>query len=175
MEPDLIRLIEPTVDLQAEYLAMIDDYRAAGERPYQRFRQMVIDNFPEYVRRLERASQGIGLPAGRVPQTTFWLLRARTIIGNSSLRHYLNPGLEREGGHIGYDVRPSERRKGYGTLLLELTLDKARERGLRRVLVTCDTDNIGSARIIQKNGGKFENEVISAESGKLVSRYWINC
>lgn len=174
MTSEIVGLTKPVVNLQTEFLSMIDDYRAAGERPYQRVRQLVIDRFSEYVRQLDEASRGVGQEAGLVPQTTFWLVRDHTVIGVSRLRHHLTPDLEREGGHIGYDIRPSERRKGYGTRLLALTLEKARELGLRRVLVTCDTDNIGSARIIQKNGGRLEDETVSADSGKPVSRYWID-
>jgi predicted acetyltransferase len=81
----------------------------------------------------------------------------------------------KEGGHIGYTVRPSDRRKGYGSTLCRLMLEEAWSRlGLRRVLITCDTDNVGSARIIQKNGGVFESEVRSDHSGKRVSRYWVD-
>jgi predicted acetyltransferase len=83
------------------------------------------------------------------------------------------PALEHHGGHVGYAIRPSERLKGYGTRLLALTLDKAREMGLGRVLVTCDTDNFASVRVIEKNGGVLENQVISNRSGKMISRYWI--
>ncbi len=84
------------------------------------------------------------------------------------------PHLEREGGHIGYDVPPSERMKGYGTILLKHVLLKAKEMGIKKVLITCDADNIGSAKIIENNGGIYENESISTESGKPVSRYWIS-
>lgn len=170
-----MRLIAPTTELQSEFLAMVDDYRAAGEERYQHLRPRVVRDFAGYIRQLEDALRGVGLEPGMVSQTTFWLVRGRTIVGTSRLRHYLTPELEREGGHIGYDVRPAERRKGHGTLLLALTLEQARKLGLRRVLVTCDSDNVGSARIIQKNGGALENEEISAESGKPISRYWIDC
>jgi predicted acetyltransferase len=85
----------------------------------------------------------------------------------------LNPDLEIEGGHIGYAIRPSLRKMGYGTLILTLTLEKARALGLRGVLVTCDTENLGSARIIEKNGGVLESVAISPDSNKKISRYWI--
>ena len=104
----------------------------------------------------------------------YWLLREdQTILGNSSLRHWLVPVLEDVGGHIGYTIHPQERRKGYGTLILRLSLEKARERGMQRVLFTCDTDNIGSARIIVKNGGVLASQGWSVRTGKQVSRYWI--
>ena len=106
--------------------------------------------------------------------TLFWLVRGGTaIVGTSQLRHTLTPDLEHEGGHIGYNIRPSQRRKGYGTRLLGLLLGKARGLGLQRVLLTCDTDNVASARIIEKNGGRLDSDGISGKSGKPISRYWI--
>ena len=70
-------------------------------------------------------------------------------------------------------IRPSQRRRGYGTRILALTLDKARLLGLERVLVTCDDDNLGSARIIEKNGGLLASKGLSTSSGVLIRRYWI--
>jgi predicted acetyltransferase len=100
-------------------------------------------------------------------------VKDRRILGRISVRHRLNANLEIEGGHIGYDVRPSERRKGYGTLMLKLALEEARKIGLKRVMITCDTDNIASAKIIEKNGGIFERHDISPMSGKQLNQYWI--
>jgi predicted acetyltransferase len=116
---------------------------------------------------------GENLPADRVPSNTYFLMRGEKIIGRSDVRHKLNPALEIKGGHIGYDIRPGERRKGFGTLILRLTLEKAREIGLERVLITCDTDNIASAKIIEKNGGKLAKQLIYEKTGTLISQYWI--
>ena len=95
------------------------------------------------------------------------------MLGRSTLRHWLNPALENEGGHIGYDIRHSERRKGYGLLILKLTLLKAKDLGLSRVLLTCDADNIGSAQIIENNSGVLSGRVVSEKNGKLILQYWI--
>ena len=171
MTEENIELMQPTPALKAALQAMAEEYREYGENRHQG----LLDDFEGSIRKLEESSRGRNLPAGYVPATTFFLVRSgQTILGRSSLRHRLTPALEHEGGHIGYDVRPSQRRKGYGTLILALTLEKAREMGLTRVLVTCDTDNVASRRIIQKNGGKFQDEVISERSGKPVCRYWID-
>ncbi|MCD4817877.1 MAG: GNAT family N-acetyltransferase [Candidatus Cloacimonetes bacterium] len=79
--------------------------------------------------------------------------------------------LRIEGGHIGYGIRPSARNQGYGTKILELALKKVSEIGIKKVLVTCDKQNIHSARIILKNGGKFDSEI--EYNNKIVQRYWI--
>jgi len=120
-------------------------------------------------------ARGRNLPPGYVPSSTYWLVRdGRRVVARSSLRHRLNPHLEHEGGHIGYSVRPSEQRRGYGTAVCRLTLEKARTLGLERVLITCDEDNVASARIIETNGGRLENTVRARETGKLKRRYWID-
>lgn len=132
------------------------------------------DDFGAYVRKLNDASEGANLPEGWVPYDSYWLVRNGTrIIGECRLRHKLGPHLIAEGGHIGYMIRPSERKKGYGTLILSLVLEKARERGMDRVLVTCDDDNIGSSRIIEKNGGVPDEPSISPRTGRRTLRYWI--
>ena len=93
------------------------------------------------------------------------------IIGVIQLRHALTPYLMEVGGHIGYSVHPFEEGKGYATEMLRLCLDKAREIGLERVLVTCDKDNVGSSRVIEKNGGVLED--IRDTPDCLKRRYWI--
>ena len=169
---DGITLIQPSIAFESEFRSMAEEFRAAGEERSQH--DLIRNDFPAYIRRLDEAARGIGLKPGDVPCTTFWLVANNTqIIGESRLRHWL-PSLEHEAGNIGYAIRPSGRRKGYGTRILALTLEKVRDLGLNRVLLTCDTDNIGSARIIEKNDGKLASRGILNSSGKPISRYWIN-
>ena len=84
------------------------------------------------------------------------------------------PGFEKYGGHIGYSVAPSERRKGCASEMLRLTLPKCRELGLERVLITCDSDNEGSRRTILNNGGVYESTVYEENEGVFLERYWID-
>lgn len=164
-----VALVVPAAELRAEFLAMAEEYLAAGEDRYA----PALEDFSAYLRGLGDGLSGANLPAGRVPFSTFWLVAGRLLLGRSTLRHQLTPALEYEGGHVGYDIRPSQRRKGYGTLILKLTLVEAQRLGLRRVLLTCDTDNPGSARVIEKNGGVLQDTAISRVTGKQISRYWI--
>lgn len=167
-------LVAPDEAYRVAFAAMVEDYRRAGEDRHQ---TVALDalGFAAYVERLRDQARGVGLPPGWVPVTTYWMVTpdAAMILGVSKLRHWLTPPLEREGGHIGYMITPSQRRKGYGTRQLALCLEKACAMGLERALVTCDTDNVASARVIQKNGGVLESEGISDISGKPVSRYWV--
>ena len=155
---------------------MAYDYRESGDRRY--YKEIMADgfDFEGYVTRLHRNSLGICLDEGLVPFTTYWLMceGKDTIYGVSRLRHRLNKVSQKEGGHIGYDVPPSLRGAGNATELLRQTLQKARAIGLNRVLLTCDADNRASARVIEKNGGVLENQVISDYTRKIVNRYWIN-
>ena len=96
------------------------------------------------------------------------------ILGMVNLRHYLNDFLLRVGGHIGYSVRPDERKKGYGKLQLKLALEKMAELGVREVLITCDCYNEASARTIEACGGALENVTYSPEYGCDIKRYWIH-
>ena len=112
-------------------------------------------------------------PDGWVPATQFVCLRCDGyIVGMIDLRHRLNEYLSEIGGHIGYSVRPSERRKGYATRMLSMVLGEARRIGLKRVLVTCDADNAASSRTIKRNGGVFERTALDGDN--VICRYWID-
>ena len=130
--------------------------------------------FSVFVEKLQDQKQGKQLPKGWVPASTFYLIREDgKILGKSSFRHELNDFLKTIGGNIGYIIRPDQRQKGYGAAILKLTLEKARELGLERVVVTCDEDNIASAKIIERSGGVFEDPCRKDETAVLKRRYWI--
>ena len=169
-----ITLFAPALHLQDAFYRYCEAFQAANEPP-RALEELAYRDFQAYLQKLKDRSLGVGLPPGHYPATVYWLMRgADTILGDCSLRHWLTPALERIGGHIGYAVHPQERGKGYGTLMLRLTLEKAKERGLERVLVTCDSDNIASARVILNNGGVLASEEQITPAGKLISRYWID-
>ena len=139
------------------------------------------DQFPQFVRDLKALADG-----AHYPDRVLWLVHDGEYIGQTSIRPELGtPYLLTYGGHIGYSIRPSRRCRGHGKAILALTLEVAREIGLRRVLVTCDSDNIGSRKIIEHNGGQFESamampsQAFRAEGRKPVRRmeklrYWID-
>ena len=110
---------------------------------------------------------------GRVMADTYLAVRRsdRWLVGMVNIRHTLNDDLFRFGGHIGYSVRPGERRKGYAKELLRLALNKCKGLKLDHVLVTCDSENEASARTIRANGGVLENRV--PEGDGFTDRYWI--
>jgi predicted acetyltransferase len=97
----------------------------------------------------------------------------REIIGTCRIRLGLNERFSRIGGHIGYDVRPKYRRNGYGTQILKMSLEEIRKNGVEKILLTCDEDNEGSIKVIERNGGKLEDTIYDEKTNKGVRRYWI--
>lgn len=114
------------------------------------------------------------IPEGKVPSTCYFLVNGaeKRILGSLDIRHSLNEGLLIRGGHIGYGVRPSERRKGLGKKMLRLALEKAKKIGIERALVTCNKENAGSRSIIIGSGGILENEL--EYEGEHILRFWID-
>jgi len=106
-------------------------------------------------------------PEGYVPDTELWWAEGDEFLGRIGVRHRLTPALLEMGGHIGYDVRPSARRRGHATAMLKAALVVAHDLGIDPALVTCDVDNIGSRTVIERNGGVMEDE----RAGKL--RFWV--
>lgn len=127
-------------------------------------------NFEYYIEHLDTKEND---ESGWVPDTTLFCLdKDRNIfVGAVNIRHVLNDVLLRTGGHIGDGVRPSERRKGYATAMIALALEECKKLGIKKVLMTCDKNNIGSAKAIIRNGGVLENEI--EEEGHVEQRYWI--
>jgi predicted acetyltransferase len=131
------------------------------------------EGFAQWVARLHReADLAIPPAAGRVHATYWWITENGSYLGAITLRHALNDFLLQAGGHIGYSVRPSARRRGVATWALRSVLPKARALGLQRVLVTCNDTNLASARTIENAGGVLA-DVLDTELGRT-RRYWIN-
>lgn len=131
-------------------------------------------SWPDYVQRLSCDARGIDLPPEFVPHT-FLLADVRgVVVGRTSIRHELNEYLAVAGGHIGYGVLAAHRRRGYATETLRQSLVIARAVGVDPVLVTCDVDNVGSARVIEACGGVFESVVDDPRDGTPKRRYWIS-
>ncbi len=171
-KPQLVPATESLASMTDELIAFADDI---CEDQYHLLDPILLRHDPlAYLCMLDKWSQGIGLPDGWIPASQFWYIDQPTVIGFSSLRHYLTPSLEDFGGHISYVVRPEYRGKGHGTQLLGLTLNKAKDLNLDHVLLTTDVDNIASRKVIEHNGGEFKEEYMSAVTDTLKARYWIS-
>lgn len=121
----------------------------------------------KWIKKCLDSMNGINVPENRVPASTYFVVREEDnrIVGMVNIRHKLSEFLITHGyGHIGYSVRPTERRKGYATEILRLSLLECKERDIKEVHVGCYKDNVGSYKTIEKNGGKLYREFQDDES-----------
>lgn len=174
------RLVRPTMQVSASFIAAMAEFRAEGRggardhsmigneiREYGA-RWSTPDGFRAFVRWLRaQALAETPRPDGHVPSTTLWWVDGEEYLGRLAIRHWLTPALREIGGHIGYDVRPSARRRGHATAMLREALPIARELGIDRALITCEAGNIASRTVIERNGGVLEDE----RDG--IRRYWV--
>ncbi len=168
-----IYLSRPAISLKDEYLDFYQEWVDSGEDivPWVVSRDPA--DFEKMIGWLEDHENGVNLQEGWVPDSTFWLVAGdHRIVGAVNIRHKLTKFLMDRGGHIGYGIRPSERRKGYATQLLKLALVEAKQLGINQALVVCDKGNIASERTIIRNGGTSDVDFLE-EDGNVIKRYWI--
>ena len=175
---DRIVLISPTEEYSEEIMAYRQEFLDAGDSMDGCGNLRHCSTAKEWLETLRLYADPNTCPEGKVPSTSYIAVRPSDgrIVGVIDLRHHIDhPVLSLWGGHIGYSVRPSERRKGYATEMLRQQLINAKELGLTRVMVTCDRYNIASERTIIANGGVFEREVAVEDDSRheYVKRYWI--
>ena len=184
-----MQLVDPHPRLQRSFLEALDELTAAGEELYARLPSWPAEGafaglevtraslrdpgaFADYCAFLLAQRQDAApRPRAYVAATELWLAEGPDLeeyLGRISLRHELTEALHEWGGHIGYVVRPSARRRGHASAALAGMLEVCRARGIDPVLITCDVDNTGSRRVIEGAGGRYEDTRV----GKL--RYWVH-
>lgn len=166
-----LKLVLLTTEYKKQLNDMMDEWTATDERIIPS--ALTVNDYHDfdfYKNHLCRDKEINGL----VPDTTYFCLDSdrNIFVGAVNIRHYLTDKLKFSGGHIGDGIRPSERRKGYGSAMIGLALEEAKKMGINRVLMCCDKKNIASAKSIINNGGILENEV--DVDGTIIQRYWIN-
>ena len=180
MEEELI-LVKPSMEHEKQAINFIDEVekvdldeniRYSGMSSLQEYK----NNYGEWLNKLEIYSKKETIPDGKVVDNTFFTVRKRDnkIVGIISIRHELNEYLYNFGGHIGYSILPSERRKGYAYKQLLLGLEFCKKINLKRVLITCIDYNIGSSKTIEKVGGELENIIYNPQKEENFKRYWIS-
>jgi predicted acetyltransferase len=158
---------------EAAFFSAIEAFRRDDPTWAFAFEMASYKDWPSYVAMVNSWPRGENLPANFVPNTFLVGIVDGEIVGRVSLRHELSDWLRRIGGHIGYGVVPDHRRHGYATEMLRMTLPLARDLGLVRILVTCDDDNAGSIKTIEKNGGVLEEKIREDGMNCAKRRYWI--
>ena len=168
----MLRLILPTSEYKNQIMEYREEFLRNGDVLHGTGGLEKAESFEAWYEKWKQMGDEKTVPEGLVPSTTFLAIdEDNQLVGMIDLRHRLNDVLLRHSGHIGYSVRKSRRRKGYAAEMLRLALAEAGKLGIHKVLVTCDKENTGSARTIQKNGGILENEMADGEKG--FQRDWI--
>ena len=172
--PQKLHLREPDEGDREQVMAYREEFLAISSRLDGTSALDKYNDFDQWLANIRRLKDPATTPAGFVPATQYLALDEQEhLVGMTNLRHHLNDYLLAYGGHIGYSVRPSERKNGYASQMLRLTLEKAKERGISKVRICCDHYNIASAKTIQSNGGVLEDEMFDSSDGMLTQRYWI--
>lgn len=171
-----MKLIIPNLDMKFYFMNMVNDYIDSDcvleGRTY--FEENF--NFEEFINSIKENRNISSDSLDPIQQYEWWMVNENNaIVGTSRLRMVLEGGEEiNEHGHIGYDISPSFRNKGNGSMILKKTLKKAKDFGFEKVFITCTESNFGSQKIIEKNGGVFHSKIFSKEYGEGLLRYWIN-
>ena len=171
-----MKLIEPTIEYEKQLYDYRKEFINSGSSMDGTGSFIEYESPSEWLKKVEAYKNPETVPEGFVPSTQFVFVREEDnkIVGMIQIRHCFNEYPEKYGGHIGYSVAPSERLKGYGSLMLKLTLPYCKQLGLSRVLVTCVKGNIGSRKIILKNKGIYESTVYEPDKDVFLERYWID-
>lgn len=164
-------LVRPSADYEHSYRAYIEELGDEERYPFPLDFEHA--DFAAMLRRLDDFDQGRDLPEGFVPSSTYWLVENGELIGVSNLRHFLNERIARAGGHVGLGIRPGNRGRGLGVLLLGLTIQEARKRGIGELHIHCHKDNAASARMILSNGGVLHSEIEDGAPPEIVQRYLV--
>ena len=167
----MLKLVKPTLSMEKEYMDYITEWEATGEKIIPSASKQDDKNYKDLISTWEEYESENMYAKGKVPSSMYFLVDDNKIYGAIDIRHELNDYLLKYGGHIGYGIRPSERRKSYASKMLSLALPIAKELGINKALITCDKNNIGSAKTIINNGGILENEVTN--ENEITQRYWI--
>ena len=172
----MIRLIKPTMEYEKEIAAFRQEFVENGGDMDGCLSLRRMENIADWLQQVEDCAGEETCPAKWVPQTQFICVREedQKVVGVIQVRHRFNEFLEHFGGHIGYSVCHSERRKGYATEMLRMILPVCRNLGLERILVTCLEGNEGSRKTILHNGGVYEKTVHEPKENVRLERYWID-
>lgn len=173
---DKLKLIEPTMEYANEILSFRQEFLDCGDSMDGSSSLRKFERAEDWLEEVERYKHRETVPPGRVPATQLICIRESDgkLVGMIDVRHTLSDYLRDFGGHIGYSVRPSERRNGYAAWMLQNVLPYCKSLGIDDVLVTCLADNEGSRRTILRNGGVYAETVREPREDVLLEKYWIH-
>ncbi len=165
-----MNLIKPDASFKQSYLSYILELGSEERYPFPL--DFDHSDFSALLKKINDFEQGIHLPEGYVPSSTYWMVQGDELVGVSNLHHHLSDQLLTAGGHIGLGIRPSYRGQGLSIKLLNLTLEQASERGIKQVHIHCYAENKASAHMILACGGVLDSVI--EDGGHVVQRYLID-
>ncbi|RAI82132.1 GNAT family acetyltransferase [Macrococcoides goetzii] len=169
-----LRLVRPTLHYKEDILRYQQEFNATKEVIHGSSSLHKFEDFDEWFNKVQNSDNLERIPHGMVLATQFLCVNEdNKIVGMVNIRHYLNEYLLQIGGHVGYSVRPDERRKGIAKWMLQESLKFLKTKDVNQALVTCDYNNIGSKKTILACGGIYENSVHDDHDDVDVERYWI--
>lgn len=169
----MMKLIDPTVKFKDSYLLLVKAAKENGDINEMGNAYREGETFDDMIKRLEDRSKGKNIVSRDVPSSMKWIVENEEVVGTIDLRHLLNKNYFERLGHIAYYIHPLKRNKSYATKALSLAIKLYKEKGVKRILITCYSDNEASKKVILKNGGIFEKSVSDELSGKIINRYCI--
>lgn len=172
------KLIRPTADYKDDYLEALAEYHAEGRYLHQNIGLLSAD-FDDFIEGL-RADKGYPHQPYQdwvepVPETIVWLVKDDQYIGTVDIRHRLNWHLEKWGGHVHFNIRPSMRGKGFGTKILKKAIPIINYLGIEKALITIKPEDDAAIRIVESCGAEFEDETTATDKFPAMRRYWLNC
>ena len=173
LEEPTIERKKDAIDYISEFLKYGSDINGTGLLD-RYLKEESYENWLIYLSRVQNKNYAYSI--NFVPNKTFFLIRSRDnkIVGMINIRLELNEKLKNSGGHIGYSIRPTERRKGYNKINLYLGLEKCYEYNIENVWLDCVISNLGSVKTIQALGGKLLKESFNNKYGEVTQMYTID-
>ena len=169
-----MKLIRPSVNYKNEYFEYIEEIKKNNDQKkigYAMWNENeTFENMWIRIEKMQDSSKLIGMMK---PTSVFWIVNDNKIVGSMNLRESLNEFTYYTIGNVGYYIRPSFRNKGYATEALRLAKEYYKSIKKDRILLICTDDNIASEKVILKNGGKFELEILAFDGIHKLKRYWI--
>lgn len=164
-------LVKPNTLYKESYIEALLEMKEESDFPD--YYENEVKNVGQYIVHMEKVAKGEDLARGEVVRSEFWLIEDRKYIGKIFIRHKPSGRIPEISSHIYYEIRPTERNKGYGIEILKQGLQEAKQLGLSEVIITCQKDNTPSRLIIEKNNGVFIEEVSVPNSSVPFLKYKI--
>lgn len=172
------KLVKPSAEYKKSFLAAMKEFQAEGRYKFLDLAELE-ENFDDFVNKLNDGKRHLHKPYADwvepVTETPLWMVKDGDFIGTFNIRHRLNWHLEKWGGHINFNIRPSMRGKGFGKKILQKGMPYACYLGIDKALITVDPKNKAAQRIIEHCGGTFDNETAATDKFPARKRYWLEC